>query len=438
LNIKQLYQDKLRTPEQIAAEFKPGWRIVSDVGLAAPKAIYTALGARAAEGAVSDITINSFIDLFPMPCYNQALSDKIHGLSWFSGPFARMAVNGGFADIMLGNYRDGPGVTNTYLDFEAFCITVSPMDKHGYFSTGCSASLSEAFRNKSTHIYLEVNPKMPRALSGPIIHISEVNALCEVDEPLFFIPAAMVKADENSAKIGQLIAEQVPNGATLQLGIGAIPNEVAKALESKRNLGLHTEMLTDGMIGLLECGAVDNSLKPIHTGRTVATFALGAQRIYDYIDDNPSVLMLPVDYVNDPAVIAMHPNFVSVNAAIEVDFYGQISAESIGTRHHSGTGGQHDFVRGAWQSPGGKSFIAIPSTSTGKDGTVRSKICSTLAPGSVVSTPKNDVDHVVTEYGIAALRGRSLGQRTKSLIAIAHPDFRDELTFEAKKRNIII
>ncbi|MCL2368163.1 MAG: 4-hydroxybutyrate--acetyl-CoA CoA transferase [Oscillospiraceae bacterium] len=437
MSATQQYQDRLRTPEQIAADFESGWVITSDAALAAPKAIYTALGARATEGTITDVTMNSFIDFFPMPCYNQALADKVKGFTWFSGPFARMAVNSGFADLMLGNYRDGPGVVREYMEFDAFCITVSPMDKHGYFSTGCSASLAEAFISKSKRIYLEVNPKMPRALSGPIIHISQVTALCEVDAPLFFIPM-MMQADETSTTIGNLIAEQVPNGATLQLGIGAIPNEVAKALEQKRDLGIHTEMLTDGMIGLLECGAVNNSKKPIHTGRTVATFALGAQRIYDYIDDNPSVLMLPVDYVNDPAVIAMHPNFISVNAAIEVDFFGQVSAETIGTRHHSGTGGQHDFVRGAWQSKGGQSFIAIPSTSTGKDGVVRSKINSTLTPGAVVSTPKNDVDMVVTEFGIAKLRGRSLGQRTKALIEIAHPDFRDQLTFEAKKRNIML
>ena len=194
-------------------------------------------------------------------------------------------------------------------------------------------------------------------------------------------------------------------------------------------------MFTNSMIDLIKCGAVDNSMKPIHTGKTVATFALGSREMYDYIDDNPAMEILPVNYVNDPAVICQHPNFISINAALEVDFYGQVCAEGLGTKHISGTGGQADFVRGAIQSEGGKSFIAFSSTAA--HGTV-SRITPTLTPGSPVSTSKNDVDMIVTEYGIAKLRGRSLSQRTKALIAIADPKFWDELTFQAKKENIII
>ncbi|MEG2422003.1 MAG: acetyl-CoA hydrolase/transferase C-terminal domain-containing protein, partial [Oscillospiraceae bacterium] len=240
--------------------------------------------------------------------------------------------------------------------------------------------------------------------------------------------------DEVSSKIGSIIAERICDGATIQLGIGSIPNAVGLALLEKHHLGIHTEMFTDSMVQLMKSGAVDNSKKPIHRGRSVTTFAMGNAEMYEYLHDNPAIEMLPVDHVNDPAVISQHPNFVSINAALEVDFYGQVCAESLGSRHISGTGGQVDYVRGATQSQGGMSFIAFPSTA--KNGTV-SKIAPTLTPGAIVTTGKNDVDHVVTEYGIAKLRGQPLSQRVKNLIAIAHPDFRDELTFAAKKQFIL-
>ena len=273
---------------------------------------------------------------------------------------------------------------------------------------------------------------MPRSLSAPVIHLSQVTALCECDYPLPVSAPPVV--DEVSALIGGAIADEVPDGATLQLGIGAVPDAVGMALKDKHDLGIHTELLTDSMIELIECGAITNARKPIHRGKSVATFAFGSKRIYDYIDDNPAVELLPVDYVNDPKVIARHPDFISVNAAVEVDFFGQVCAESLGSRHLSGTGGQVDYVRGAVESDGGKSFIAFPSTARGGE---VSRIRPTLTPGSIVTTSKNDVDYIVTEYGIAHLRGRTLSQRTRALIAIAHPKFRDELTFEAKKAGIL-
>lgn len=241
--------------------------------------------------------------------------------------------------------------------------------------------------------------------------------------------------DTVSRTIGGLIAQEVRDGATLQLGIGAIPEAVGLALRDKHDLGIHTELFTDSMVELIECGAVTNEKKPIHTGRTVATLAFGSRRLYDYIDDNPAFEMLPVTYVNDPAVIARHPNFISVNSALEVDFYGQVCAESIGTRHISGSGGQLDYVRGAVMSEGGKSFIAFPSTA--ENGAV-SRIRAALTAGASITTGKNDVDYIATEYGLARLRGKTLSQRTRALIAIAHPRFRDELTFAAKKQNILL
>lgn len=428
-----LYREKMMSPETAAALLQSGDVCASDIALAHSELFYNAVGARIEKGELTDITQHSVLDMGARPFFTEELSSQYHGVSWFSGAMARKAINQGHGDVMSSYYRDIPGLFRQYIKPGVFIASVSPMDKHGYFSVGCDSSITSALLDTAHTILLEVNACMPRSLSSPQIHISRVNGLWENNQPLRCLPPPQI--DEVSAKIGQLIADEIPDGATLQLGIGAIPDAVGMALQSKRNLGLHTEMFTDSMVTLLECGAADNSQKPIHTGKTVATFAVGSQRMYDYIDDNPAMAMLPVDYVNDPAVIAQHPNFISVNAALEVDFFGQVCAESIGTYHVSGTGGQSDYVRGATQSKGGKSFIAFASTAKG--GTA-SRIAATLTPGAVISTSKNDVDNVVTEYGIARLRGRTLSQRTKALIAIAHPDFRDELTAKAKKQNIII
>lgn len=433
MDFNEQYQKKLITPAQIAEQVQPGWTCATDIALAVPYAICDAIGDRVKSDGLSDVTLHSMLDTRPLSFFGEEYKGKLKGISWFSGSGMRKAVNGGWADIMPSYYRDMPSLFTKYVDVDACFAVVSPMDKHGYFSTGCDGSVSLALMNKAKRIYLQVNKNMPRALSAPAIHISQVEGLCEVDEELPVLPPT--KLDDISLKIGNIIAEEIPNGATLQLGIGAIPDAVGMALKSKHNLGIHTEMFTDSMVELLECGAVDNSLKPIHNGKTVAAFAFGSKRMYDFIDDNPGFEMLPVDYVNDPATIAKHPNFRSINAALEVDFFGQVCAESLGTRHVSGTGGQVDYVRGATSSEGGKSFIAFPSTA--KNDTV-SKIVPTLSPGAIVTTSKNDVDCIVTEYGIAQLRGKTLSQRVKALISIAHPKFRDELTFAAKKQNILI
>lgn len=427
------YREKKTSPAGIAAQIQSGWTCGADIALAVPYAVCDAIGERARAGSLSNVTLHTMLDTKPLSFFDAENRNSLRGVSWFSGAGQRKAVNGGWADLMPAYYRDMPGLLERYVDVDAYIAVVSPMDRHGCFSTGCDGSVSQALISKAKHIYLQVNDNMPRALSAPMIHISQVDALCEVNEALPVLPPT--KLDDVSLTIGNYIAEEIPDGATLQLGIGAIPDAVGLALKNKKHLGLHTEMFTDSMMELIECGAADNSEKPIHRGKTVAAFAYGSQRMYDYIDDNPAFEILPVDYVNDPAVIALHPNFISVNAALEVDFYGQVCAESIGTRHVSGTGGQSDYVRGATSSRGGKSFIAFPSTAKG--GSI-SKIVPTLTPGALVSTSKNDVDCIVTEYGIAKLRGRTLSQRVRALIAVAHPDFREELTAAARKENIII
>lgn len=433
MDFLRVYEEKKRTPEEIIDQVQPGWSCCADISGATPPILDAALGKRAAVGKIRDVTFHTWLDIVPLGTLAPEAFPNIRTVTWFSGGGLRKAVNEGRADIMPCYYRDAPGLFDRYIDIDAYFAQVSPMDEHGYFSVSLSGSCSEVMIRKAKHIYLEVNDKMPRALTAPLIHISQVDALCETSCSLPIMPP--VKIDDISRKIGGYIAEEIPDGATLQLGIGAVPEAVGLALKDKHDLGLHTELFTDSMVELLECGAVTNMKKPINRGKTVTTLTFGSQRIYDYLDDNPAFLMMPVDYVNNPAVIAQHPNFISVNAAVEVDFFGQVCSESAGMRHISGTGGQADYVRGAVMSKGGKSFIAFPSTAKG--GTI-SKIVPTLTPGAIVTTSKNDVDYIVTEYGVAKLRGKTLSQRAKELIKIAHPKFREELTFAAKKMNILI
>ena len=410
------------------------WLFGMDTGPSQTPAIMAAVANKIRNSDITGVKVQTLLDVYPFEFYaDDSLKGKMTGYSWFSSGGARKAVNAGYADILPAYYRDVPRHIRVEYEYDAFCVSVSPMDSHGYFSLANNGSYAEAMMDKAKRIFVEVNDQQPRCLCGTQIHVSQVDAIVEFNHELPVLPPVVI--DETSRTIGNLIAEQIPDGACIQLGIGAIPDATGMALKAKHDLGIHTEMFTDSMVELIECGAVNNSKKQIHRGKSVTTFAYGSKRIYDYIDDNPAIEILPVDYVNDPAVICKNDNMISINAALEVDFFGQVCAESVGTKHMSGSGGQIDYVRGACQSKGGKSFIAF--TSTAKGGTI-SKIKPILTPGAICTTSKNDVDYIVTEYGIAHLRGRSLGERTKQLIAIAHPDFRDELTFEAKKRGILI
>ena len=431
---KELYNAKLSTAEELAARVESGWLIGMDAGAAQTPTIISAIAARARKDEIAGVKVQTLLDVYPLEFLaDNSLFGKLTSEAWFSGGGSRRAVNGGFGDIIPNYYRDIPGYIRSMYDYDVFCVSVSPMDKHGYFSLSTVSSYSPAMIEKAKRVFLEVNDHQPRAVCGAQIHISEVDGLIEVSHELPVLPPA--KIDAVSEQIGGLIAERICDGACIQLGIGAIPDAVGAALKSKHDLGIHTEMFTDSMVELIQCGAVNNSKKQIHRGQTVTTFAFGSKRIYDYIDDNPGIALLPVDYVNDPNVICRNDNVVSINAALEVDLWGQVCAESVGTKHMSGSGGQVDYVRGACQSKGGKSFIAF--TSTAKGGTI-SKIKPILTPGAVVTTSKNDVDYIVTEYGVAHLRGEPLSRRAAQLIAIAHPDFRDELRFEARKRGILI
>ena len=434
MDYKALYEQKKCSSAEIAAIVEDRWRIGMDTAVSHAPTIVEALAERAAKDEIYGVRLQSLLDVQSTShLLDPALHKRLIRESWFSGSGSRQEVNHGMADVIPNYYRDIPSHIRRQYEYDVFCASVSPMDKHGYFSLGTVSSYSGAMLEKSKRIFLEVNDQIPRAVCGPQIHISQVDKLIETSRPLPVLAPA--KIDPVSETIGGLIAEMIDDGSCIQLGIGAIPDAVGAALKNKHDLGIHTEMFTGSMVDLLECGAANNSKKQIHRGKSVTTFAFGTKKIYDYIDDNPAIAFMPVNYVNDPYVISQNDNFISINAALECDIWGQVCAESVGTMFMSGTGGQVDYVRGACQSKGGKSFIAFSSTA--KNGTI-SRIKSILEPGAVVTTSKNDVDYIVTEYGVAHLRGEPLSSRARQLIAIAHPDFRPELAFEAKKRGIMI
>lgn len=431
---QEMYQAKRKSPEEVAMYVKSGDVCACPTGLEEPTAICEAVAARAMRGELTGVVHHATLSVKGGPFMKPELKGKYEYVSWFTGAPGRKGIQESIHTYIPCNYSTIPGYwRDVQPRLNVFYAEVSPMDKHGYFSCPMAGAEVVAMRDKADIILLDVNDQMPRVMGDCLIHISQVTALCESSRPLLVLNNPPLSDDDK--KIGQMIADEVCDGATLQLGIGGIPNAVGVLLKDKKDLGLHTEMFTDSMVDLLECGAVTNMKKPIHVGKTVATLAWGSKKMYDFMDDNPAFEMYPVSYINNPAVIAQHDNFVSVNSCIEVDLFGQVCSESIGTKHYSGSGGQLDFVRGANMSKGGKGFIAMLSTTKG--GTI-SKIKPILTPGSIVTTPRNEVDFLVTENGIVRLKGQTASQRAKMIISLAAPQFREELEFEAKKMNLII
>lgn len=431
---QEMYQAKRKSPEEVVMYVKSGDVCACPTGLEEPTAICEAVAARAMRGELTGVVHHATLSVKGGPFMKPELKGKYDYVSWFTGGPGRKGIQEGIHTYIPNNYSTIPGLwRDVQPRLDVFYAEVSPMDKHGYFSCPMAGAEVVAMREKASIILLDVNDQMPRVMGDCLIHISQVTALCESSRPLLVLNNPPLSDDDK--KIGQMIADEVCDGATLQLGIGGIPNAVGVLLKDKKDLGLHTEMFTDSMVDLLECGAVTNMKKPIHVGKTVATLAWGSKKMYDFMDDNPAFEMYPVSYINNPAVIAQHDNFVSVNSCVEVDLFGQICSESIGTKHYSGSGGQLDFVRGANMSKGGKGFIAMLSTTKG--GTI-SKIKPILTPGSIVTTPRNEVDFLVTENGIVRLKGQTASQRAKMIISLAAPQFREELEYEAKKMNLII
>ena len=430
---KDLYKKKLTTVEEAIGAVRPGDRVILSHCAGESLALSRAL----VEGAsrLEDVTIIHFLMLGPNRFCGPGMERHFSHLSLFAGPSVREAVNSGRADFIPCFFSEVPKLfRDGYLPVDRALVQLSPPDEHGFMSFGVSVDYTRVATHCAKTVVAAVNPQMPRTLGDSFIHVSAVDHIVEVDEPIIAVPRPKIGPIEEA--IGRHVASLVEDGSTLQLGIGAIPDATLKFLTEKKDLGIHTEMFSDGVVDLVEAGVINNMKKTLHRGKLIATFLMGTRRLYDFVDDNPAVEMHGVDYTNDPLIIGKNVKIVSINGALEVDLTGQVCADSLGYTHYSGVGGQVDFVRGSARSPGGKSIIVLPSTAAG--GQV-SRICVALSEGASVTTTRNDVHYVVTEYGIANLRGKSFRERAEALIAIAHPDFRRELSEGARaKRSILL
>jgi acyl-CoA hydrolase len=416
--------------EQAVAGVGDGHTVFVHGGAATPAALLAALADRG-----RDLTGVTTVGLHlegPCPHLEPAMAGHIRHRALFIGPNARDAVNEGRADYVPIFLSDIPHLfSRGILPLDAAFINVSPPDAHGFCSLGTSVDATQAAVLSARTVIAQLNPAMPRTLGDSFVHIDDIDLAVEVDQPPHEHPVAPI--GEVERQIGAHVAELVPDRATLQLGIGAIPAAVGEALRDKRDLGIHTELFTDTVVDLVEAGALTGAAKEINRGKIVSAFVLGTQRLYGFVHDNPMVEMRPVDYTNDTAVIRRFRRMVAVNSAIEVDLSGQVVADSIGRRLYSGVGGQMDFIRGAALAEEGRAIIALPSMAAGGSA---SRIVPSLREGAGVVTTRAHVRTVVTEWGIAELFGRSLAERAQALIAIAHPAFRDQLKLAARELHL--
>ncbi len=427
---QQRYEDKVVDADKAAAVVRPGQRVFIGSGAGEPQTLVEALSAQ--EG-LTDTEIVHILTLGVATYAEPRFGKRFRHNAYFIGHNVREAVNEGRADytpIFLSEiprlFRSGRVVIDVAM------IEVSAPDQHGYCSFGVSTDIVKAAAESARFVIAEVNERMPRALGDCFIHARDLDLMVPSDRPI--LEAVQGEPDELSKKIARHIANLVVDGATLQLGIGTIPDAVLHYLGDFRDLGVHTEMFSDGLIPLVEKGVVNNSRKTLHRGKIVASFIMGSKRLYDFVDNNPLVEFHPTEYVNDPFIIAQNDKMLSINSAIEVDLTGQICSDSLGEMFYSGIGGQVDFTRGAARSKGGRPIIALPSTVN--RGTI-SRIVPILKPGAGVVTSRGDAHYVVTEYGVAYLHGKTVRERAVALINIAHPKFRPWLMAEAKARNMV-
>lgn len=421
------YKEHLFTPAQAVQQIKSGQRVVVAHACGEPSIILDALVSHAAQ--YENVEIIHMVAM-GKAAYCQPQYDKnFHHNAFFLGGSTRAAAAEGRVDFTPVYFSEIPSLLREDLRPNVTLLQCSPPDAHGYVSLGVSVDYTKPAAEASDLVIAQVNQNMPRTLGDSFLHVTQIGCLVEADTPV--IELAPPKIGDVERAIGENVASLVRDGDTLQLGIGAIPDAVLLFLKEKNDLGIHTEMFSDGVVELVEAGVITNKAKTLHRGQSVATFLMGTRRLYDYVNNNPAVAMYPVDYVNDPYVIGQNDNLVSINSCVQVDIMGQVVSTSAGLRQISGVGGQVDFVRGANLSKGGRAIMAMPST-TGK-GKI-SKIVPFLDQGSAVTTTRNEVNYVITEYGIAKLKGKSLRQRAEALIRIAHPDFRDELTAEFRRR----
>ena len=427
---REEYQRKLTSPDEAVTLIPDGSSIVQPLIAGEPPAVLAAIAARARSGGFTSLTMRALLPFSATKAtvLDPDLKDVIRWDSLFVGGADRAAVAEGRAGFTPNFFHQVPRLLSEFIPVDVCIATVSPMDRHGYMSLGVAVDYTSTAARVANVLILEVNSHMPRTHGRSFIHISEATAVVENDNPLPELPTPAMR-DEDEA-IGKAIAEMVPNGATIQLGIGGVPNAVAQYLRDHKDLGIHSEMFTDSMVDLIEDGVANGVRKTLHPRKAVFTFAAGSEKLYRFLDDNPYCEAHPVSYTNSPDVIAQNNELISVNAAIEIDLSGQCCAESIGPAQFSGTGGQADFVRGAFNSPDGKSFLALYSTAKGGE---VSRIVPMLTLGAVVTTARQDVHYVVSEYGVAMLKGKSVSERARSLIGLAHPKFRDELKAAAKK-----
>ncbi|MCL2523530.1 MAG: 4-hydroxybutyrate CoA-transferase [Betaproteobacteria bacterium] len=431
MSVQAQYQQKRCSAADAIRVVRNGDTIVVPTGVGEPPALLTALSD--ARRDFRDVQVSQILAPRNFAYYDPETVEHVRHTSYFFGGATRKGGQAGWIDYIPAYFSEVPIlIRRGLLPSDVVFALVSPMDKHGYFCCSLGTDYILDAVKKARAVVLEVNPNVPFTYGNCYIHISQVTALCEDEQAISEVGLPAIGPVQQA--IGKYVADMIPNGATLQIGYGSIPDAVVMQLTDKHDLGVHTEMVGDGILTLLEAGIVNNRKKNFLPGKMLATFALGSKKLYQFMDRNPALEMHPVDFTNDPFIAGQNDNLHTINATLQIDFAGQCGSETLGATPYSGTGGQADFVRAANRSEGGKSFIVLPSTA--KDDTI-SRIVPTLTQGTHVSTSKNDISYVVTEYGVAQLRGKSAKQRCEALIAIAHPNFRDELREAAKKMKLL-
>ncbi|MCW0323392.1 itaconate CoA-transferase RipA/Ict [Pantoea dispersa] len=440
MDIIALYAEKLTTPEDAVSGIPSGSHLSMGMYAGEPPALLNALAHRAERGDVGDLRVYYYetAKIAGDTILRYELNDRIKPYSMFVTGVERALIRRGIEDgerkiinYVPSNFHQAPRLLADEIGIDTFVHTVSPMDQHGYFSLGTGNDYSSRIARSARSLILEVNSHMPRVQGdGAEIHISEVDAIVENNVPLIELPTRSANPEDEA--ISNIIAGLVQDGACLQMGVGALPNLVCAALRERNDLGIHTEALNPGLVELVRSGVVTNRRKSIDRGKSVFTFAMGQKAMYDYLDGNPSVFSRPVDYVNDPRIIAQNDNVVSVNATLQIDLTGACNSEHMLGHQYSASGGQLDFVRGAYASKGGRSIIAARSTAA-------KGVVSRIVPrlDGPVTTPRIDTHYIVTEYGSANLKGLSSTERAMRIIELAHPDFREELTLAARKMHLI-
>jgi acyl-CoA hydrolase len=409
------------------AEFiLPGQRIIVPLANGEPQAVLDVVEDLAALGSLQRVEVHQMHALRDRRYLSGTFGEDLRHVSYFLSHVTRPHFAAGTVDLVPSHFSEVYSLMSLGDADPLVIAAASPPDRHGYCSLGVSADYTASFIGRA-RFFLETTEAMPRTFGRNQLHVSQLVGWCTSDLPLLEVPPAVPSALDE--QIGAFVAERIPDRATLQTGIGAIPNAIMAALSGHRDLGVHTELLSDGVVDLIESGVVNGVHKQLNRTKTVGSFALGTNRLHDFLHENTAIELHAARYVNDPRIIARERNFVSINATLSVDFLGQCASETIGGKYYSSAGGQNDFARGAMYSDGGQGFIVLHSTTS--DG--QSRIVPTLAPGDAVTTPKNTVDKVVTEFGVAELRGRSIRQRTNALIAVAHPDHQERLKDDAAR-----